>query len=100
MGQSPTAGKRVRRGSQVTIFASTGAITVPDVTGQNRKSAVTTLKRAGFVVSVTEQETTDPTQVNRVISEFPPGGSRGQRGDTVTISVGVSPPTSTTPTTP
>jgi eukaryotic-like serine/threonine-protein kinase len=100
VGQSPTAGKRVRRGSQVTIFASTGAITVPDVTGQNRKTAVTTLKRAGFVVAVTEQETTDPTQVNRVISEFPPGGSRGQRGDSVTISVGVSPPTSTTTTTP
>ena len=39
---------------------------------------------------MTEQQTTDPTQVGVVISEFPPGGSRGQRGDTVTISVGTS----------
>jgi eukaryotic-like serine/threonine-protein kinase len=97
LSQSPAAGKRVPRGSQVTVFASTGAITVPDVAGQARKTAVTTLKRAGFVVAVTEEETTDPTQIGRVISEFPPSGSRGQRGDTVTISVGVPSQTETTP---
>ncbi len=97
LSQSPAAGKLVNRGSQVTIFASTGAITVPDVVGQSRKAAVTALKRAGFTPAVTEQPTTDPTQVGIVISEFPPAGSRGQRGDTVTISVGTSPATSPAP---
>jgi eukaryotic-like serine/threonine-protein kinase len=97
LNQSPGAGKRVARGSQVTIFASTGAITVPDITGQPRKAAVTALKKAGFTVAVTEVTTSDPTEVGVVISEFPPGGSRGQRGDTVTISVGVEAPTATTP---
>jgi serine/threonine-protein kinase len=97
LSQSPGAGKRVGRGSQVTIFASTGAITVPDVKGQPRKSAVTALKKAGFVPAVTEQTTNDPTQVGVVISEFPPAGSRGQRGDTVTIAVGISPPSDVTP---
>ena len=97
LSQSPGAGKRIGRGSQVTIFASTGAITVPDVTGQPRKSAVTALKKAGFVPAVTEQTTTDPAQVGVVISEFPPAGSRGQRGDTVTIAVGTSPPSDVTP---
>jgi beta-lactam-binding protein with PASTA domain/predicted Ser/Thr protein kinase len=97
LSQSPAAGRRVPRGSQVTVFASTGVITVPDVVGQDRKTAVNTLKKAGFVVAVTEQETSDPTKVGRVISEFPPGGSRGQRDDTVTISVGVAAPTATTP---
>jgi len=58
---------------------------------------VTALKKAGFVPAVTDETTTDPTQVGVVISEFPPAGSRGQRGDTVTISVGVTPPTSPTP---
>jgi len=100
INQSPGAGKLVARGSQVTVFASTGAITVPDVVGQDRKAAVTALKKAGFVVAVTEQETVDPAQVGRVISEFPPGGSRGRRGDTVTISVGVASSTTTTTTTP
>ncbi len=97
LSQSPGAGKRVGRGSQVTIFASTGAITVPDVTGQLRKDAVNALKKAGFTAAVTEQPTTDPAQVGVVISEFPPAGSRGQRGDTVTISVGITAPTVTTP---
>jgi serine/threonine-protein kinase len=97
LSQSPAAGKQVARGSQVTIFASTGAITVPNVVGQTRKAAVTALKKAGFVPAVTEENTTDPTQVGVVISEFPPAGSRGQRGDTVTISVGVTAPTTTTP---
>ena len=100
LNQSPGAGKRVARGSQVTIFASTGAITVPDVIGQTRKAAVTALKKAGFTTAVTEETTTDPTQVGVVISEFPPGGSRGQRGDTVTISVGIASSTTTTTTTP
>jgi len=96
LSQSPGAGKRVARGSQVTIFASTGAITVPDVIGQLRKDAVTTLKQAGFTVAVTEQTTSDPAEVGVVLSEFPPSGSRGQRGDTVTIAVGVAAPTATT----
>jgi serine/threonine protein kinase len=100
LNQSPGAGKRVARGTQVTIFASTGAITVPDVVGQTRKSAVSALKKAGFTPAITEENTTDPTQVGVVISEFPPGGSRGQRGDTVTISVGVASPSTTTTTTP
>ena len=98
VGQSPGPGKRVPRGSQVTIFASTGAITVPDVVGLTRKAAVTALKKAGFVPAVVEETTDDPDQAGRVISEFPPGGSRGQRGDTVTISVGVASPTATVPT--
>jgi beta-lactam-binding protein with PASTA domain/predicted Ser/Thr protein kinase len=98
LSQSPGAGKRVARGSQVTIFASTGAITVPDVTGQLRKTAVSALKKAGFIPSITEQTTSDPNEVGIVLSEFPPSGSRGQRGDTVTISVGVAAPTTTTTT--
>ena len=97
LNQSPAAGRRVPRGTQVTLFASTGVITVPDVVGQLRKTAVATLKKAGFVIAVTEEETDDTSQVGRVISEFPPGGSRGQRGDTVTISVGVAPTTPITP---
>jgi eukaryotic-like serine/threonine-protein kinase len=97
LSQSPAAGRRVPRGTQVTVFTSTGVITVPDVVGQLRKTAVATLKKAGFVVAVTEEETDDSSQIGRVILEFPPGGSRGQRGDTVTISVGIAPTTPITP---
>ena len=88
VAQSPGSGRMVPRNSQVTIFVSTGAITVPDVLGQARKTAVNTLKKAGFVPAISEETTTDPAEANRVINQFPPGGSRGQRGDTVTITVG------------
>ena len=87
--QSPTAGTLVKAGSPVTIFVSSGAISVPNVLGQDRASAVTALKRAGFVVAINEQPTTDVAESNQVLNQFPPAGSRAQRGDTVTISVGV-----------
>jgi serine/threonine-protein kinase len=89
VAQSPGAGRMVNRGASVTIFVSTGAVSVPDVLGQTRKAAVTALKKAGFVVSVSETTTTDPSEANHVTNQFPPGGSRGRRGDTVTITVGV-----------
>jgi eukaryotic-like serine/threonine-protein kinase len=89
VAQSPTAGTLVKAGSPVTIFVSSGAISVPNVLGQDRASAVTALKRAGFVVAINEQPTTDVAESNRVLNQFPPAGSRAQRGDTVTISVGV-----------
>jgi eukaryotic-like serine/threonine-protein kinase len=92
VGQSPSTGTMVKSGSSVTIFVSTGAIPVPDVLGQPRRSAVSTLKKAGFVVSVSEEPTTDPAEDNVVLNQFPPGGSRGERGDSVTISVGALEP--------
>jgi serine/threonine-protein kinase len=92
VGQSPTVGQMVKRGSQVTIFVSSGAIAVPDVLGQARKTAVNTLKKAGFVASITEQPTEDIGEQGRVINQFPPGGSRGQRGDSVSITIGTAPP--------
>jgi eukaryotic-like serine/threonine-protein kinase len=93
LAQSPNPGELVKAGSPVTIFVSSGAIAVPSVLGQERRSAVTALKRAGFVVAINEQPTTDVAESNRVLNQFPPGGSRGQRGDTVTLSIGVLEPT-------
>ncbi len=92
VGQSPGAGQLVKAGTQVTVFVSSGAITVPDVIGQARKTAVNSLKKAGLSVSVTETAAEDPALVGRVTNQFPPAGSRAQRGDLVTITVGVAPP--------
>ena len=51
VGQSPGAGQLVKPGTQVTIFVSSGAISVPDVIGDLRKTAVTTIKKAGFAAA-------------------------------------------------
>jgi len=98
VGQSPGAGQLVKTGTQVTVFVSTGAIAVPDVLGDLRKTAVATLKKAGFTTQITESPVDDPSQVGRVTAQFPPAGSRGQRGDFVSITVGTSPPVEPEPT--
>ena len=98
VGQSPGAGQLVKPGTQVTIFVSSGAISVPDVIGDLRKTAVTDLKKAGFVPQITESPTDDPSQVGRVTAQFPPAGSRGQRGDVVSITVGTAAPVQPEPT--
>jgi beta-lactam-binding protein with PASTA domain/predicted Ser/Thr protein kinase len=90
--QTPAAGQLVRRNSAVTIFVSTGAIEVPGVIGLQRQQAVNTLKRAGFRVSVQQDRNAAPEEEGLVIDQFPPEGSRGQRGDTVTVVVGAPPP--------
>ena len=90
VGQSPAAGQLVAPGAQVTIFVSSGAISVPDVIGDLRKTAVSNLKKGGFTPQITESPVDDPNQVGRVTAQFPPAGSRGQRGDVVSITVGVA----------
>jgi beta-lactam-binding protein with PASTA domain len=56
--------------------------------GLARKSAVTAIKQAGFTPSVSERPTDDAAEDGVVLEQFPPSGSRGQRGDLVTITVG------------
>ena len=87
VGQSPGPGRLVKRGVPVTIFVSSGAIAVPDVIGLTQKQAVTSLKREGFTPSIVEEPTEDPAEDNRVLSQNPPAGTRGQRGDPVTLTV-------------
>ena len=92
IAQSPGPGQLVKPGTQVTIFVSSGAIRVPDVLGELRKTAVAELKKAGFVAQITESPTDDPSQVGLVTQQFPPAGARGQRGDVISITIGTEPP--------
>jgi serine/threonine-protein kinase len=89
VGQSPSAGTRLRKGQAVTLELSTGpaAVTVPDVTGLDERSARAQLEAAGFSVQVTDEATTDPDQDGMVISQAPTGGSKGEKAGTVTLTV-------------
>ncbi len=100
LSQTPSPGQKVKKGAQVTIFVSTGTMAVPNVVGTARESAVTTLKKAGFKVTVTLDSAAEPSQSGLVTSQFPIGGSGAPRGSTVQISVGAPPsePTTTQPT--
>jgi beta-lactam-binding protein with PASTA domain/predicted Ser/Thr protein kinase len=102
ISQSPNAGKRVAVGSTVSIVASSGVqkVPVPNVIGDLRSTAVTALRNAGFGVTVNEQDTTVPSQDNRVTDQFPPPGSLRAKGTEVTIFVGHLTSTPTGPTAP
>ncbi|MBR4116796.1 MAG: PASTA domain-containing protein, partial [Clostridia bacterium] len=54
--QSETAAKRLKKGSTITLYISTGGTTVkvPDVYGKTESYAVSELKSKGFAVSVIE----------------------------------------------
>ena len=93
VGQSPGPGRMVKRGSPVTIFVSSGAISVPDVVGQTRKSGGDRAE-AGRLHAVGQRGADGRSRRRTAASsnQFPPAGSRGQRGDLVTITVGALTP--------
>ncbi len=104
VAQSPPGNSTAAKGSSVTLSVSKGPTTigVPDVTLQLIADARTTLRAAGFKISVISQETDDPTLDDVVLAQDPPGNSQADPGTTVTVTVGSyvePPPTDTTDTT-
>jgi len=92
IGQDPGAGSMLEKGTEVIVTVSNGAgsVVVPNVEGQPRDTAVSTLQGRGVTnIKVVEQETDDPTEDDRVTSQAPPGGTRIRQGDRVTIFVAV-----------
>ena len=73
---------------------------VPNVIGDLRSNAVSTLRSAGFAVTVNLQETSVPAQDGRVTDQFPAPGSARAMGTEVTIFVAQLTPPPTTPTSP
>jgi eukaryotic-like serine/threonine-protein kinase len=89
----PGAGEKADQGSEVTTVVSKGTqpVTVPDVVGDSRDTATSTLQNAGFKVDTTEQESADTTPGN-VLSQNPTAGTSAGKGSTVTITVAKAPP--------
>jgi beta-lactam-binding protein with PASTA domain len=92
--QSPSAGSQVPPGTTVSITVSKGEekATVPNVVGKLRPDAVSALREAGLSPKVSEQLTSVPSQVGKVMDQFPPFGSEVDPGSTVTVVVGNAPP--------
>jgi serine/threonine-protein kinase len=84
----PPEGTPTPLGSTVTLIVSTGKekVKVPSVVGQAQGDADTTLRAAGFGVSITERESSS-AEPGTVISQDPAGGSEADRGSTVAIVV-------------
>jgi serine/threonine-protein kinase len=89
VGQSPGAGAKLREGATVRLRVSAGPaqVTVPDVTGLDEESARQQLEAAGFDVQIVDEPTSDATQDGLVVSQTPTGGTRGEKGSRVTLSI-------------
>jgi serine/threonine-protein kinase len=88
IGTNPPFGSTVAKGSQVTLFVSTGAgaVRVPNVVNENQNDATTQLQALGFNVSVqTAPNSTQPS--GQVVHQNPVAGSQLPKGSTVTIFV-------------
>lgn len=96
LSQNPVAGKRVVKGSSVSIVVgkaadnnNTNSISVPNVIGQSYGLAATTLRRAGLKIMGISYEV---GTVNKVIRQNPAAGTKLAKGGSVAIVIGKKAP--------
>ncbi|MGW2746043.1 Stk1 family PASTA domain-containing Ser/Thr kinase [Streptomyces sp. NPDC001450] len=85
--QDPKPGTDVKKGDTITLVVSTGApkVDVPDVRGIQFDEAESQLKAKGFEV---EKKVEVSTQTPGVVTdENPPGGTKKEKGSTITLTV-------------
>ena len=89
ISQDPEAGSDADKGSEVTLTVSSGPdqVTIPQLTGFSYQEAKQLLEsdKYGLQVKKNEQENSAPE--NEVINSNPPGGSKVDKGSTVTLLV-------------
>lgn len=88
ISQSIEPGDQVDEGTAITLVVSKGPapFALPDVSGNDGKSAETTLTGLGLVVKI-EYERTNDVAEGKVIRQDIKAGSMVKRGDTITIVV-------------
>jgi serine/threonine-protein kinase len=98
IGQSPSAGASVDKGSTVTLTVATAPpappapppppkVAVPDIAGETQDVAVQRLSSDGFAVNIAHRDVDSPEGDGIVIAQHPSGGT-ARKGSTVTITVG------------
>ncbi len=101
VAQDPPGNSTTTQGATISLSVSQGPTTVavPDVTLLPVGDARTTLTAAGFRVSVTRQDTDDPSLDGVVISQDPAGEAQAEPESRVTLTVGryVEPPPTEVP---
>ena len=96
--QDVAAGSKVAKDTVVTYYLSLGSEgnSVPNVVGQTRSAATSTLNNAGFYVTVEEQYSSS-VESGKVISQSPSAGEKLKEEGTVNLVVSKGPETSTVP---
>jgi beta-lactam-binding protein with PASTA domain len=92
LSQDPSGGSTASAGSTVTIVIvqAPAKAMVPSITGDTTSQAEQAIQAAGLVAQVSTRPVTDPSNVGRVLTQSPPGGSQRTKGSAVTIVVGIA----------
>jgi beta-lactam-binding protein with PASTA domain len=97
--QDPVAGTKVKRGSTVTYYISTGPppVQVPDLSFLTQAAAQAKVLSAGLTVGVVSQLPSTTVPAGEVVSQTPKAGDEVDAGSSVdiVISIGSSSPTPT-----
>jgi serine/threonine-protein kinase len=87
--QKPGGGAQAAKGSQVTIYVSTGPeqVTVPNLVGLMQAEAVAKIDALGLESSIQMVNNADPATTEKVQNQAPVAGQKVLKGATVTIWV-------------
>lgn len=98
IASSPAAGLSVDRGTDVTLFVSSGPqqVPVPDVTGLTQQEAEDALSGQGFRWTISEEET-DAADPGAVLRQTPAGGADADPGSEVALTIAKEIPQVTVP---
>ena len=99
IGTEPGAGQQAPANQAITLVMSSGRgqVGVPNVEGLTEDNARAQLE--GFDVQTRDQNTNDPNQDGRVLSQNPPANSQVDQGSTITLVIGRFRDSETTPST-
>jgi serine/threonine-protein kinase len=86
----PAAGDRIDEGSTVTIVVSSGPelAAVPNVLGMTVDEAKSAIEGAGFTFRQGGTANANASDDGKVVAQNPSGGTRAEKGATVTVTVG------------
>ncbi|MBW3093655.1 Stk1 family PASTA domain-containing Ser/Thr kinase [Bifidobacterium sp. 82T10] len=86
----PAAGTSQPKGTEITLYVSTGSSSMPDVTGQPKDAALTTLRSYGLLPTV-YTEASDTVPKDSVIRTDPAAGQQIDQNQQITVYVSSGP---------
>lgn len=97
--ESPAAGAKVRRRTEISVYLSSGkpSVQVPSVTGTTLDAASAAISGAGLVVGGVTNQASATFPSGTVVSQDPAGGQSATQGDTVNLVVSSGQQTATVP---
>lgn len=93
ISQDPRANSRAEEGTKVNLVLSQGTeqVTVPDLRNKTIDEAKRLASEAGVTLSAAPGEYSSDVDVNRIISQNPPGGSKVPKGSIVEYVISLGP---------